>query len=221
VFVDAQGRLQFPALDAISPAPRDWVEVAPYIWEDRNTGEKLAAEVKDGKVVQLSVEPVAPFMVYKPASFGTNAAWLLPALLGALALIALAAVFWPIRAGVRSYFGAAFALKGSALKAWRLSRAAAWLVLVATAGWLSLITAFSADISSIGGPLDWLIQSLRVLSPLAALLLVAAAGWHFWLCVRLKRRWTMTLGALLLTLSGLVVLWVAWAFNLYGFGLVY
>lgn len=221
VYVDEEGRLQFPALDLISASPRDWVEVAPYIWEDRNTGEKLAAQVTDGEVIQLSVEPVSPFMVYKPAPFGTNAVWLLPALLGALALIALAAIFWPIRAGVRWYYGAEFALKGSSLTAWRLSRLAAWLVLAGAAGWLGLITAFSLDISSIGGPLDWLIQLLRVLSPLAALLLVISAGWHFWLSFRFKRRWTMKLGAFLLTLSGLVCLWVVWSFNLYGFGLVY
>jgi CubicO group peptidase (beta-lactamase class C family) len=221
VIVDQEGKLQFPALDPISAAPRDWIEVAPYVWEDRNTGEKLAAEIKDGKVVQLSVEPVSPFMVYMPAPAGTNAAWLLPALLVALALIVLAALFWPIRAGLRWYFGATFALKGPALVAWRLSRLASWLVVIATAGWLGLITAFSIDIGSIGGPLDWLIQSLRVLSPLAAAGLVLSAGWLFVLVLRLKRLWGMKLGAFLLTLSGLVCLWVVWAYNLYGLGLVY
>lgn len=221
VFVDEEGRLQFPSLDPLSAAPRDWVEVAPYVWEDRNTGEKLAAEVKGGKVLQLSVEPVSPFMIYEPAPFGTNAAWLLPVLGIALVLIGLAAIFWPVRAAVRWYFGADFALTGPSLAAWRLSRLAAWLVLLAAAGWIGLIAAFSADISSIGGPLDWLVQSLRMLSPVAALALVGGAGWHLVSCFRLRRRWTMKLGALLLVASGLICLWVVLAFNLYGFGLVY
>ena len=64
-------------------------------------------------------------------------------------------------------------------------------------------------------------QSLRVLTPLASLGLVLAAGWHLLLCLRQQRRWTMRLGAVLLLASGLLCVWVTMAFNLYGFGLVY
>src|SRR3546814_18329258 len=63
------------------------------------------------------------------------------------------------------------------------------------AGWIGLIAAFSADIGAIGGPLDWLIHLLRILTPLAAFGLLATAAWHLWLCIQDKRRWTLKLGA--------------------------
>jgi len=94
-------------------------------------------------------------------------------------------------------------------------------VLAALAGWFGLISAFSADIGSIGGPLDWLIHLLRILTPLATFGLLIAAGWHLAMTFRDKRRWTMKLGALLLVLAALPLVWVTLAFHLYGFNMVY
>ncbi|PZQ24148.1 MAG: serine hydrolase [Sphingopyxis macrogoltabida] len=215
------GKLSFPALDGLSAAARDWVEVAPFVWRDTNSGERLAAEVKDGRIVRFSVDPASPFMVFEPAPASTNAAWLLPALMAALAITLLAALAWPVRALVRRRFKAEFALAGTPLRAYRLSRVFAWLALAAVAGWLGLIAAFSADIGSLGGPLDWLIHLLRILTPLAAFGLFAAAGWHLWLSFRGKRQWTMTLGAALLLLAAAILVWVTLVFHLYGFGMVY
>src|SRR3546814_12273587 len=79
-----------PALDGLSAGARDWVEVEPFVWYDRATGERLAAEVKDGRVVRMSIDAGSPFMVFEPAPAGTNTAWLMPALLVALGLVALA-----------------------------------------------------------------------------------------------------------------------------------
>lgn len=215
------GKIQFPGLDGLSAGPREWVEIAPFVWRDVNTGERLAAEVKDGRVVRLSVDPASPFMVFTPAPAGTNTAWLIPALIAALLLVLLAAIGWPVRALVRRRFAAPFALEGRSLQAFRLSRIFAWLVLLAVAGWIGLIAAFAADIGSVGGPLDWLIVSLRILTPLATFGLLAATVWHLVLCFRGKRRWTMKVGAVLLVLAALVLVWVTLAYHLYGFGMVY
>ncbi|WP_432767923.1 MAG: beta-lactamase family protein [Sphingopyxis sp.] len=215
------GKISFPALDGLGAGARDWVEVEPFVWRDRGTGERLAAEVKDGRVVRFSVDAGSPFMVFMPAPAGVNAAWLNPALIAALLIVLLAAFAWPVRALVRRSFKAEFALAGPARPAYRLSRIFAWLVLAAVAGWIGLIAAFSADIGSIGGPLDWLIHLLRVLTPVAAFGLLATAGWHLWLTIKDKRRWTMKLGAVLLILAALVLVWVTIAFNLYGFSMVY
>ncbi|WOF42013.1 beta-lactamase family protein [Sphingopyxis indica] len=221
VVVTEDGKIAMPALDGLSAGARDWVEVEPFVWYDRATGERLAAEVKDGRVVRMSIDAGSPFMVFEPAPAGTNTAWLMPALLVALGLVALAALAWPVRALVRRNFGAKFALEGQARRAWRLSRLFAWLVIVAVAGWALLIATFAGDIGSVGGPLDWLIILLRILTPVAAFGLLATSAWHLWLCFRDKRRWTMKLGAVLLLLSALVLVWVTIAFNLYGFSMVY
>lgn len=215
------GKLSFPALDGLGAGARDWVEVEPFVWRDTGTGERLAAEVKDGRVVRMSVDAGSPFMVFEPAPVGVNAAWLNPALIFAFGVILLAALAWPVRALVRRNFKADFALAGKSLRAYRLSRVFAWLALGALAGWIGLIAAFSADIGSLGGPLDWLIHLLRILTPLAAFGLLATAAWHLWLCIKDKRRWTMKLGAVLLILAAAVLVWVTLAFHLYGFGMVY
>jgi CubicO group peptidase (beta-lactamase class C family) len=221
VTLTEDGKISVPGLEGLSAGARDWVEVEPFVWRDTATGERLAAEVKDGKVVRWSLDAGSPFMVFDPAPAGTNAAWLMPALIAALGIALLAALAWPVRALVRRSFGASFALEGKPLRAYRLSRVFAWLALAAVAGWFGLIAAFSADIGSIGGPLDWLIQLLRVLTPLAAFGLLATAAWHLWLSIQGKRKWTMKLGAVLLVLAGLVLVWVTLAFHLYGFGMVY
>ena len=221
IVVTEDGKIAMPALDGLSAGARDWVEVEPFVWYDLATGERLAAEVKDGRVVRMSIDAGSPFMVFEPAPTGTNTAWLMPALLVALGLVVLAALAWPVRALVRRNFGAKFALEGQARRAWRLSRLFAWLVIVALAGWALLIATFASDIGSVGGPLDWLIILLRILTPVAAFGLLATSAWHLWLCFQDKRRWTMKLGAVLLLLAALVLVWVTIAFNLYGFSMVY
>lgn len=221
VSLTPDGKITFPALDGLGAGARDWVEVEPFVWRDLGTGERLAAEVKDGKVVRFSIDAGSPFMVFEPAPASVNAAWLNPALIFAFAIVLLAALAWPVRALVRRSYKAEFALEGKARRAYRLSRIFAWLVLGALAGWLGLIMAFSADIGSIGGPLDWLIHLLRILTPLATFGLLVTAVWHLGLTIKGKRRWTMKLGAVLLVLAALPLVWVTLAFHLYGFNMVY
>ena len=215
------GKITLPALDGLGAGARDWVEVEPFVWRDTGTNERLAAEVKDGRVVRWSVDGGSPFMVFEPAPASVNAALLNPALIFAFGIILLTALAWPVRALVRRNFKAEFAVQGKALRAYRLSRVFAWLAIAALVGWFGLIAAFSADIGSIGGPLDWLIHLLRVLTPLAAFGLLITAGWHLWLSIKDKRRWTMKLGAVLLILAALILVWVTLVFHLYGFGMVY
>jgi CubicO group peptidase (beta-lactamase class C family) len=221
IVVGPDGKLQFPSLAGLSAGTLDWVEVAPFVWRDTATGERLAAEVKDGKVVRVSTDALSPFTVYLPASSGENTAWLLPATGGAVAVALVAALFWPIRALVRRHFKAKFPLKGSALLAWRLSRLFAVLVVVATAGWAGFVIAFSKDIGSVGGTLDWLINSLRVLTPVASFGLLATSAWHLLLSWRHGRGWGMRIGALLLLLSAGVLCWVTLLYHLYGSSMVF
>jgi hypothetical protein len=126
-----------------------------------------------------------------------------------------------VRAIVRRSFGTRLALEGPARRAYRLSRIFAWAALAAVAGWMGLISAFSADVGALGGSTDWLIILLRILTPVAALGLTATAGWHLWLSWKGKRHWAARLGAALLLLAALVLVWVTFGCNLYGFGMVY
>lgn len=215
------GSISMPSLDGLSAAARDWVEVEPFVWRDRNTGERLVAEVKDGKVVRVSMDAISPFMMLTPAPASVNTDWIHPALIFALVIVLLTALAWPVRALVRRNFAAAMPFEGRARTAYRLSRLFAWLVIAAVVGWMALILTFSADIGAIGGPLDWLIHLLRILTPLASFGLLLTAGWYGWLVWTGKRRWTTRLGAVLLVLAALPLVWVTVVFNLYGFNMVY
>ncbi|MDK2757301.1 MAG: beta-lactamase family protein [Blastomonas fulva] len=215
------GSISLPGLEGLSAAARDWVEVEPFVWRDRNTGERLVAEVKDGKVVRVSMDAVSPFMMLTPVPAAVNTDWINPALIFALAIVVLTALAWPMRALVRRNFAAAMPFEGRARTAYRLSRLFAWLVIAAVVGWMALILTFSADIGAIGGPLDWLIHLLRILTPLASFGLLLTAGWYGWLVWTGKRRWTTKLGATLLVLAALPLVWVTVVFNLYGSNMVY
>ncbi|AOG01378.1 beta-lactamase family protein [Blastomonas sp. RAC04] len=215
------GSISLPGLDGLSAAARDWVEVEPFVWRDRNTGERLVAEVKDGKVIRVSMDAVSPFMMLTPVPAAVNTDWINPALIFALAIVVLTALAWPVRALVRRNFAAAMPFEGRARTAYRLSRLFAWLVIAAVVGWMALILTFSADIGAIGGPLDWLIHLLRILTPLASFGLLLTAGWYGWLVWTGKRRWTTKLGATLLVLAALPLVWVTVVFNLYGSNMVY
>lgn len=221
VVVDADGRIALPSLDNLSAGARDWVEIEPFVWRDTVTGERVAAQVEDGRVIRFSIDTISPFTVLYRTPTGADPAWLIPSLIAALAIVVLAALAWPVRAIVRRRFAADFALSGRSLLAYRLSRAFSWLVLLAVAGWAAMIIVFSSDIGAIGGPLDWLIQLLRTLTPLASVGLLVTSAWHLLGTIRDGRRWTMRLGAVLLVLAALILTWITFRFHLYGYGLVY
>jgi len=64
-----------------------------------------------------------------------------------------------------------------------------------------------------------LINTLRVVFPIAAVGLVITSAAHLMMSFQPGRSWLAHVGRLLLLLSALVLLWVVIAFNLYGFGL--
>src|SRR3546814_2664765 len=49
-------------------APKKWREVAPYLWQDTTSTDRLAVHVVDGKVTRFTLEPLAPVMVFQRLS---------------------------------------------------------------------------------------------------------------------------------------------------------
>src|SRR3546814_723486 len=49
-------------------APKKWREVAPYLWQDTTSTDRLAVDVVDGKVTRFTMEPYAPIMVFQRLS---------------------------------------------------------------------------------------------------------------------------------------------------------
>src|SRR6516225_9464329 len=127
--VDKKGELQIPDLKGLNGEPRRWVEIAPFVWLDADSHDRLAAKVVDGKPVRWSFDLLSPFMVFERVPWYENGAWLKPLLYASIAALALTVIFWPVNALVRRRFHAPLHLGPAALKAYRFSKLGAlWIV---------------------------------------------------------------------------------------------
>ncbi|MEJ6401594.1 serine hydrolase domain-containing protein [Yoonia sp. 2307UL14-13] len=219
VGVTEEGELSFPVLYGLGIGAPDWVEVVPFIWQDRYSSSTVAAEVVDGEVVRLSTDIFSPFMELIPAPPGRNAAVLAPVLGAALFVILLQAVLWPVRRIVRGRMGVPFALQGGHLTVYRATGLFGWGVVLAVLGWVAFGAIASSDPALLGGDLDWLMNGLRVLTPVAAVGLSLAAVAHFLMSLQAGRSWFAHVGRLALLLSALMLVWAVMSFHLYGFDL--
>ena len=75
--------------------------------------------------------------------------------------------------------------------------------------------------SLLGGPLDPLLITLQVLTPIAFIGLMVLAGWNLRQAFVEKRGWFSKLGRSRCCLSAAILLWVVAAFHLIGFGTNY
>jgi CubicO group peptidase (beta-lactamase class C family) len=213
--LDKDGRPLVP--DLLGRAPRKWIEIAPFVWEDTNGHQRLAATVENGKVVRWSVDAVSPFMVWDRLPWYRQASWLMPLLLVALGIVLISALSWPLAAIDRRRHGLARTRSGRDLTAYRLVRVFSWLVLVALGGWMLVLQSlFSSEAN-----LDWLLWLMEIGGTIAFFGLLGSALWIIWRDRTVSRRWTAKLWSVLLVLAAFVILWVALVFHLISFGTNY
>jgi CubicO group peptidase (beta-lactamase class C family) len=218
--VNAKGELDVP-FHGLNGKPRNWVETSPFLWRDKNSHERLAAKVVDGKAVRFSIDGISPFMVFDRVPWYQNAAWLLPLLYGALGAFVLTAVFWPITAIVRRRFGASLALGPDALRAYRFSKIGSILIAAALGLWALTVIRMFSDFKNLGEGFNSNIHFAQAFGILAFLvgtvfiLMNLRAVWTG------ARRWPAKVWSIVLVLSACVALWVAFAFHLIGFGVYY
>ena len=122
----------------LSGALRRYREVSPFVWRDIGGRDRLAAEVKDGRVVRFSDDEVSPFMVMLPTPAWRSSAILLPALAAFIVLL-LTALAWPIRAVLRLRSPVGDVDGDIRQKGRGPVAASAWLLVGAVAGWVTLL----------------------------------------------------------------------------------
>lgn len=220
VGVDAKGELSVP-INGLNGKPRHWVETAPFVWRDQDSHERLAAKLVDGKVVRFSIDEISPFMVFDRAPGYADAAWLLPALYCALAALLLTAVFWPITAIVRRRFGASLALAPDALRAYRLSKVGSILLLAALGLWGFTVIRMFNDFNNLSNKYNGNLRFAEVFGILAFLLGAAFIVWNLITVWKGTRRWPAKTWSIVLTLSAFIVLWIAFTFHLFSFGVYF
>jgi hypothetical protein len=159
--------------------------------------------------------------VFDRVPWYADAAWLVPALYGALAALLLTAVFWPVTAIVRRRFGAGLALRSDALHAYRLSKVGSILLLAALGLWALTITRMFSDFKNLSNHFNGTIRSAEVFGILAFLSGSALIAWNLWTVWNGTRRWPAKVWSIVLALSALVALWFAFTFNLFSLGVYF
>jgi len=200
-------------------APKKWREVAPYLWQDTTSTDRLAADVVDGKVTRFSMEPYAPIMVFQRLSAWQALA--MPLLVASLVVLLLTVLAWPVSALVRRYYGTPYRLAGMDARAHRLVRISALLVLVAMGAMLALVVSMLGKLALTSPDTDGLIIALRLFATVVLPLGAAVAAWNAWHVLRGRRRILARLWALLVALACLFLLWIGFANHVIGFGANY
>lgn len=218
--IDKKGGLVLP-FPGLNGKPRHWVEVSPFLWRDTGGHDLLAAKVVDGKAVRFSFDELSPFMVFYRVPWYQDGAWLLPVLSASLAALLITALMWPIAAIVRRRYAATLALDPKSLRAYRLSKIAAIVIAAALVTWALTLTLMIKDINNLSSKFDSHVRLAQIFGIVAFIGGFGVMLWHLWTVWRGARRWPAKVWSVVLVLAAFFVLWVAFAFNLIGFGLYY
>lgn len=210
VTTDADGNLVVPALKSPNGAPQRWVEIAPFVWRDRDGHDLLAAQVVNGRPVRWSFGLAAPFMVFDRVPASRSAAWLIPALYASLAILLLSVLYAPGSWALRRRYAAAKPVAGRSLRAARAARVMALASLLVLGGWVWLVSVIFGD----GSPRDALLLLLEIAGCIVFVGAVLIAAWNLREALRDGRHWSRKAWAVLLLLATMIVLWTAWSFHL-------
>jgi len=189
-----------------------YVEVEPWVWRQVDGWGAIAAQVKDGKVVSLSMGPAFTLLPMTPVQQA-----LAPVFGVCLVLLLVVTVAWPVGALRRRRALRGGQEVGAPVPWWtRVARGGGALALAAQLTWIGLLLVIMANPTNFtDGSFTWLIPVARCAQVLQALGVVAVIPAAVDLVMSLRRRagWRrITMSAVLL--SALVALaWWAWAGN--------
>ena len=214
ISVGPKGELVVPSIVNGGGRPREWVEIAPFVWRDTMGHDRLAGQVVDGKVVRWSYDFASPFEVFDRVPLAWSSAWLLPALYASLAVLLITFLQWPVAAMARRKYKAPYPLTGQARRASRATRVMTGLTFALLFGWAVTVVSALGSPDALAGGLDPLFWLLQIASVILCFGLPVIAGWNLWLTWRDGRNWKRKVWAVLVLLAGLVILYVAIAFHL-------
>ena len=216
-----KGELVVPALVGRNGRPREWVEIAPFVWRDKDGHDRLAGVVADGQVVRWSMDFMSPFMVFDRVPAGKSGTWIIPTLCVSVAVLLLTLLAGPAGWIARRKYAVRLAMSDVARRTSMGVKAVAGLVLLVLAGWVGVFAAMLQSLkyaTSIMDPWLWILQIAGVLVFLAA---IAISARHMWLTWTDGRGSFRKLWSVLVLASTLLVFYVALRFGLVAFSVSY
>lgn len=220
VSLNKKGEIVVP-FAGLNGKPRHWVEISPFVWQDANAHDLLAAQVVDGKVVRWSFDFVSPFMVFDRVPWYRDSSWLLPLLCFSFGVLLLTALFWPITAIVRRHYSRPLVLEPTAFRADHYSKISAILILAGLVLWTVLLGLILTETSNLSSKLDLLFWLAEIFGAIVFIGGLVAMLWNLKAVWTGKRRWPAKVWSIALTISALTVVWIGFAFKLIHFGTNY
>lgn len=214
ISVGPKGELIVPSILNGGGRPREWVEIAPFVWRDKYGHDRLAGKVIDGKVVRWSYDFASPFEMFDRVPFAYSSGWLMPAMYASLVILLLTFLQWPVVALIRRSYKASHPLTGDALRASRATRLMAGLTFALLIGWTVTVVNGMGSPDALAGGLDGMFWFLQIAGVVLFFGLPVIAGWNVWLTVRDGRKWTRKVWAVLVLLAALLIFYFALTFNL-------
>jgi len=221
VSVGAKGALIVSGANDLDGKPIKWVETSPFVWQDPNGHDQLAAKVVDGRVTRFSYGLLAPFDVFLRPGAARDAAWLLPAMIVSLIALLLTVVFWPVAAIVRRRCRARLDLPAPALRAYRASKLGALLVLLAFGAWAGSVVSMFSDLNRTTAAFDPILRFDQVFGFIGFIGGALLVLWNLRTVWTGQRRWPAKLWSVVLVLAAFVMLWIALVFHLISWGVNY
>lgn len=216
VSVDDKGILTVSALTDAAGNPKHWREVAPMVWQEVNGYSRVEAILRDGKVFEIGADDFGPIVALQPAGQGLAGLLLFFA---TFAVLALAVLFWPVKAILRWRYERPLALTGWPRRTYTLTRVTALLDIVLLAGFPLLLLALTAHLASLPPSIDYAFRAVQ-LAGLVGVLATPIPVLNFVYALRDRGRawWTKVTDGLL-ALAALAVVWFAFSLNLLTIGL--
>jgi CubicO group peptidase (beta-lactamase class C family) len=214
VTANANGELVVPSLVGANGRPREWMEIAPFVWRDKAGHDRLAAKVVDGKVVRWSMDFMSPFMMFDRVPTGISGTWIKPALIGGIAVLLLTFLTMPFGWFARRKYKVAMPLTGPAKRAYRASQITAGLTVLVLGGWVAAVSLMMGNLknaTSMLDPLLWLLQIAGIVVFSAAIL---ASAWNLKWTWGEGRSIARKIWSVLLLVSAVVVFYAAARFGL-------
>jgi CubicO group peptidase (beta-lactamase class C family) len=203
------GQIQIDALkDDGGVKPLTWREVGPYVWRDTKSDSRIAAIVKDGKVVSFSAA------WFQPVPKSLQSGWNVPLLCASLAILALVVLLWPISAWARGRYGKSFTLTGRSATLYRLTRVAALASVACIASWVLLILSGTSELASLDNHLVPWIRITQLLGLFAIAGTVVSALNLVTVWGDGSRSWFAKVSSLLIVAASASVVWIILAFKL-------